>query len=169
MWLIFSPNSLIKSPSASIWYMISISAAPFGLILLSPETSDLIHDVTVAESVLISTACSPYYKARLMPFIVESSSATFSTIFFRSQAASFAVTPISNMAPSARLLVTHHITPTWLLLMFHSPFTGSSFLTSAITSSIIHSTIRSILSSHWSVPVCLLIKLHVVRSHPTMR
>ena len=56
--------------------------------------------------------------------------------------------------------MSHHITPSWLLLMFHSCFTMSSFLTSVITSCIIHSTTRSFSSSNWSVPVCLLIKLH---------
>ena len=74
--VIFSPNSLIKSPSAPSWHLISISAAPFVLILLSPNTSDLIHDATVAKSILISTACSPHFKVRLMPFIIASSSTT---------------------------------------------------------------------------------------------
>ena len=162
----FSPNSLIKSPSA-------ISAAPFVLILLSPDTSNLIYDATVAKSVLISTARSPHFKARLMPFIIASSPATLMwalSSFLCIQAASSAVTPpISNKVPSARLLVSHHITLSWFLVMFHSLFTGSSFLTSTITSCIIRSTSWSILSSHRLILVCLLIKLHAVHSHPTMR
>ena len=169
--VISSPNFLIKTPSASSWCLISILAASFVLILLSLDTSDLIHDAIVAESILISTACSPHFKDRLMPFIVASSSATLMWMlssFFRSQAASSAVTPISSKAPSVRLLASHHITPSWLLFMFHSLFTGSSFLTSAITSCIIHNTTWSILSTHRSVPVCLLIKLHAVHSHLTM-
>ena len=84
--VIFSPNSQIKSQSTPSRHLISISAAPFVLILLSPNTSDLIHDATVAKSVLISIALSPHFKARLMPFIAALSSATLmwalSWVFF---------------------------------------------------------------------------------------
>ena len=106
--VIFSVNSLIKSLSAPSRCLISISAAPFVLIFLSPDTSDLIHNATVAESILISTTCSLYFRA------IASSSATLMwaiSSFFHSQAASSTVTPpISNKAPSARLLASHHIT-----------------------------------------------------------